>query len=140
MTRALEQELIHALIACIAPGGPPQERPIRAGRAAVMSRLEEALAAHPDRPLPVPDLCAATGVSERTLRRRCAEFLGMSPGRYFRLRQLRLARAALRRPDCATTVAAVARRYGFAELGRFASLYRAVYGEMPSATLRLRRQ
>ena len=63
----------------------------------------------------------------------------MSPGRYLRLRQLRLARAALRRPDCAATVAEVARRYGFGEPGRFASLYRAVYGEAPSATLRPRR-
>ncbi len=140
VARALEQELIDALIACLAPDSRPQSRPIRARRAAVMNRLEETLAAHPDRPLHMPELCAAVGASERTLRLCCAEFLGTSPARYLRLRQLRLVRAALRRPDSSTaTVAAVARRYGFGELGRFASLYCDVYGEAPSATLRLRR-
>ncbi len=140
VARALEQELIQALIACLAPKALMQARPVRAGRAAVMNRFEDELAARPDRPSHVPELCAAIGVSERTLRLCCAEFLGMSPARYLRLRQLRLARAALRRTDCAATVAEVARRYGFGEPGRFASLYRAVYGEAPSATLRLRRQ
>ena len=139
VARALEQELIHALIVCLEPDAPPQTGLTSVRRAAVMNRFEEALAAHPDRPLHMPELCLAIGVSERTLRLCCADFLGMSPARYLRLRRLKLARAALRKPDCATTsVAAVARRYGFGELGRFASLYRAVYGETPSATLRLR--
>jgi len=135
--RALEQELIHALIACLRLDAELQVSPIKTRRAAVMARFEEALAAHPDRPLHMPELCLAIGISERTLRICSTEFLGMSPVRYLRLRRLKLARAALRRLDAATTsVAAVARRYGFGELGRFASLYRAVYGETPSATLR----
>src|SRR5208282_4059956 len=112
----------------------------KARHAAVMNRFEETLAAHPDRPLHVPELCMAIGVSERTLRLCCAEFLGMSPARYLRLRHLKLVRRALLKPESATTnVAAVAKRYGFTELGRFASVYRAVYGEAPSATLRLGR-
>ena len=140
VTRALEQELIHALITCLSPEAPLQSRSIKARRAVVMNRFEDVLAAHPDRPLHMPELCMAIGVSERTLRLCCAEFLDVSPGRYLRLRQLRLARRALLAPDSArTTVAAVARRYGFGELGRFAGLYRAVYGEAPSATLRERR-
>jgi len=32
-------------------------------------------------------------------------------------------------------VAEVARRFGFAELGRFAGTYRATFGETPSTTL-----
>jgi AraC-like DNA-binding protein len=79
----------------------------------------------------------ALGVSERTLRACCAEFLGMSPGRYIRLRRLNLVRAALRCADPATTsVGELARRYGFSELGRFAIRYRTIFGETPSATLR----
>ena len=137
--RSLEQQLIHALVTCLMPDAPLQIRPISARRSVVMKRLEDALAAHPDRPLHVPELCAAIGVSERTLRVYCAEFLGMSASRYLGLRRLRLARAALRNPDSEnTTVASVARRYGFTELGRFAHFYRAVYGEAPSTTLRLR--
>jgi transcriptional regulator GlxA family with amidase domain len=37
------------------------------------------------------------------------------------------------------TVADIAMRYGFWELGRFAGVYRARYGETPSATLRGRK-
>ena len=79
---------------------------------------------------------AATSVAERTLRVCCTEFLGMSPGSCARLRRLNLVRAALRQADPATTsIAAVARQYGFSELGRFAVVYRTVFGEMPSTTL-----
>ncbi len=139
VTRALEQELINALITCLRPDGPLQTRPVSARRGAVMNRFEEVLAAHADRPLPMPELCMEIGVSQRTLRLCCAEFLGMSPVRYLRLRRLKLARGALRKADPETTsVAAVARRYGFTEFGRFASVYRAVYGETPSTTLRMR--
>jgi transcriptional regulator GlxA family with amidase domain len=67
----------------------------------------------------------------------CADFLGMSPGQYARVRRLNLVRAALRRAEPATTaIAEVARQYGFCELGRFAASYRATFGEAPSTTLR----
>jgi len=139
VTRALEQELIHALITCLAPDAPPQARPIRARRAAVMNRFEDMLAAQPGRHLHMPELCEAVGVCERTLRLCCAEFVGMSPRQYLRLRQLKMVRTELQKADPATTsVAAAARKYGFGELGRFAGMYRTVYGEMPSATLQLR--
>ena len=140
VTRALEQELIHALVNCLSPNAPSQIRPLGTRRAAVMRRFEETLAAHPDQSLHIPQLCMAIGVSERTLRASCAEFLGMSPGWYLRLRRLKLVRTALLRPNLTTiSVAGTARRYGFGEPGRFACMYRAVYGEAPSATLRLRR-
>jgi transcriptional regulator GlxA family with amidase domain len=55
------------------------------------------------------------------------------------LREIRLRRAHedLRAADpSATTVAAIARRWGFAHMGRFAREYQAAYGQTPSATLR----
>jgi len=98
----LEQELIHALVTCLAPEALMQTRLIGVRRTAVMSRLEDVLAAHTDRPLRVPGLCAETGVSERTLRLYCAESLGMSPARYLRLRHLKLARKSLLEVDSET--------------------------------------
>ena len=123
--RALEQELIRALINCLTPDDQAPVRSFRPRRMALMNRFEDVLAAHHDRPLHVPELCIAIGVSERTLRTCCAEFLGMSPGRYLRLRQLKMVRTALQTADPTTTsVGAIARRYG----------------ETPSATLQARRR
>src|SRR5262249_39300888 len=105
--------------------------------AEIMLRFEDALAAHVDRQPGVTALCAAIGVPERTLQACCVEFLGMSPSRYLRLRRLNMVRAALRRADPATaSVAEIAQHYQFSDLGRFAAVYRAIFGEMPSATLR----
>jgi transcriptional regulator GlxA family with amidase domain len=85
----------------------------------------------------MPELCAAIGVSERTLRVCCAELLGMSPTRYLLLRRLNMARSALRRADPATArVAEIARSYQSQEVGRFAVTYRTIFGETPSTTLR----
>jgi AraC-like DNA-binding protein len=101
-----------------------------------MARLEDTLASHWHRHLPMPKLCAPVGVPERTLRNCCAQFLRMSPLTYARLRRLTLARFALRsaNPD-RVTVAGIARQHGFSELERFAVAYRTLFGETPSRTL-----
>ena len=85
----------------------------------------------------MPELCALIGVTERTLRSCCAEFLGISPSRYVLLRRLKRVRIALRDADPNTAdVAELARYCGFTELGRFAGVYHAAFGETPSTTLR----
>jgi|SRR5690242_13657182 len=67
----------------------------------------------------------------------CEKILGLPPARYHRLRRLQLVHRALRSAGPQTRVtSAVARNFGFRELGRFAASYRALYGELPSATLR----
>ena len=101
-----------------------------------MDKFEDALALYPGS-LDMSELCVALSIPERSLRGCCAEFLGMSPTRYHLLRRLNLARAGLQRSEFERQgVADVARRCGFAELGRFAAAYRAVFGELPSATWR----
>jgi AraC-like DNA-binding protein len=60
----------------------------------------------------------------------------MGPKRYLLLRRMHLARQALRAGGhSAATVTETAMRYGFWHLGRFAGEYRALFGEMPSASL-----
>jgi transcriptional regulator GlxA family with amidase domain len=87
-------------------------------------------------PLATTELCELIGVTERTLRSCCAEFLGMSPTRYVLLRRLSRARVALRDadPDRAS-LSELVRTFGFAELGRFETAYRAAFGETPLTTL-----
>jgi AraC-like DNA-binding protein len=136
VARAIEQGLIHALVTCLSA----KARDDGAGRrhhTGIMVRFEDVLADHPNRPLPMPQLCARIGVTERTLRSCCAEFLGISPSRYMLLRRLKAARIALRDADPATaSVAEIASGCGFTELGRFAVACRAAFGESPSTTLR----
>jgi AraC-like DNA-binding protein len=134
--RALEQDLVHALVGCIA-GSRPRDAERGQRHAETMARFEEVLAARSDRPLSMPELSAAVGVPERTLRMVSVDFLGLSPLAYARLRRLNLARRALLRGDAGSaSVASIARTYGFSELGRFAAAYRALFAEPPSATLR----
>jgi AraC-like DNA-binding protein len=137
VSRALQQELLHALVNCLTAEDASDHLRRRQRHADVMASFEDALAAHDHSHLNLPQLCMAMGVPERTLRACCTEFLGMCPTRYYLLRRLNRARSALRRADPETaSVAQIARDHQFLEHGRFAVAYRAVFGETPSATLR----
>jgi AraC-like DNA-binding protein len=136
VARAIEQGLIHALVTCLGARAR-DDGTARLHNTRIMARFEEVLANHPNRPLPMPQLCALIGVTDRTLRSCCAEFLGISPTRYMLLRRLKAVRIALRDADPATaSVAEIAGGCGFTELGRFAVIYRTAFGESPSTTLR----
>jgi AraC-like DNA-binding protein len=137
VARAMEEALLHAIVACLASGEPVEVPRAHQHRRAVMHRLEEALQANPCEALYMADLCKAAGVSYPTLRASCQEHLGMSPKRYLWLRRMHLARRALRRADLEmTTVTEIATDCGFWELGRFSVAYRSLFGESPSTTLR----
>jgi AraC-like DNA-binding protein len=134
--RAVEQEFIHALVNCLTTSAADSHPIIRRRHAEVMMRFEELLRRDDHKQPGVPELCAAIGVPERSLRECCAKFFGLSPVRYILLRRLNLVRAQLRRADPATTtVAQIALQYHFSEFGRFAAAYRTLFGERPSETL-----
>jgi AraC-like DNA-binding protein len=140
VARALEQDMLYAVVHCLA-GAHEGDAIVKARRhhAVVMARFEDALTQHIDHKLKMPALCAEVGVAERTLRMCCAEFLGVSPMRYALLQRMNRARAALRRADPSrTSVAEIARNNQFLEFGRFAVTYRGIFGESPSVTLQRR--
>ena len=130
----LEQQLLHALIECLSEGAAEETATGRHHRD-ILARFEEMFAAEPC--LPMTDICAALGVSERMLRDCCKKHLGVGPSGYRRLRAMQQVYRALRNgaPD-ALSVSEVARRHGFHDLGRLAATYRVLYGELPSGTLR----
>ena len=137
VAKAMEQELVRAMIACLSVGMIVQTYNFGYQRVPVMVRFEQLLEANQGKSLYVAEICAAIGVSDRTLRAHCQEHLGMSPHRYLWLRRMHLARRKLALADPATTtVTVIANDLGFGELGRFAVLYRKLFGEAPSATLR----
>jgi AraC-like DNA-binding protein len=135
--RALENELIHVMVRCLAEGGAVESTAGCRRHDTIIARFEEFLEANPDRPLYLTEICAAIGVAERTLRASCEEHLGMGPIRYLTLRRMHLARSALRRADPSkSTVTRIVTDHGFWELGRFSIAYRTLFGESPSETLR----
>jgi AraC-like DNA-binding protein len=136
VARALEQGLIETLVFCLTTASARTAGYANRHHARIMVKFEEVLAKHPGRPLRMPELCELIGVSDRTLRVCCAEFIGMSPIQYVLLRRLKEVRRVLRDADPdRVSVAEVARHFGFSELGRFAGRYRATFCETPSATL-----
>jgi AraC-like DNA-binding protein len=135
--RALEEQLIHVMVRCLAEGAGVEPTMGARRHDAMIVRFEEFLEANPDQPLYLTEICAALGVGERTLRIACEEHLGMGPIRFLKLRRMHLVRQALFRADQSkATVSRIATDHGFWELGHFSIAYRALFGESPSETLR----
>jgi AraC-like DNA-binding protein len=134
--RALEQQLIHLMVRCLTEGSVSTMTGGGRRHDAIVARFEEFLEANPNTPLYLPEICAAIGAAERTLRDACEKHLGMGPIRYLALRRMHLVRRALARAvSSTTTVTRIATDHGFWELGRFSVNYRAMFGETPSVTL-----
>lgn len=99
---------------------------------------EEFMRANAGEPLTLAEIADAAGVSVRTLTAGFRNFRDQSP-----MQQLRDIRMAAARNDLLQgpgngSVADIALRWGFGNLGRFAGDYRRRYGETPSETLRRR--
>ena len=103
----------------------------------IVRNAESYLRMHAQRPVHLQELCEHTNTSERTLRRAFIEKYDMPPARYlgnWRLCQVRRTLSASNKLEL--TVSDAAFNFGFWELGRFASQYRRLFGELPSQTLR----
>jgi AraC family ethanolamine operon transcriptional activator len=134
----MEESVLSVL--ALALGSAAQIRPVTYGapaRARVLRHVEACLEARKGETVYLADLCAVTGVSERTLRTVFQESYGMSPVQYLKLRRLHQVRRALRRADSdLNTVQSVANSFGIWHLGRFAVEYRKLFGEPPLETLK----
>jgi len=103
------------------------------------ARLREAVEhvhAHAHLPLDTTTVAQHVDLTVRGLQQAFTRHLGTTPTEYLRGVRLDRARVELREagPDT-STVADVARRWGFGHLGRFAASYAERFGEYPSETL-----
>jgi AraC-like DNA-binding protein len=106
---------------------------------AVVKQAIDLMRGHPETGWTTAEVARATGVSARVLQKAFAQAGEPPPMTY--LRQLRLHRVRAELTDASQTwspaaVTAVAGRWGFVHLGRFAQQYRQLFGEAPSQTLR----
>lgn len=110
---------------------PPAHRAIRTAI--------DIVEADPALPWTVTSLAARSYISVRTLQAGFQRHAGVSPMAYLRQVRLRRAHQDLVLADPSTeTVTAVAYRWGFTNLSRFAALHKARYRESPACTLRRR--
>ncbi len=111
-------------------GPTPVPAHIQAARAAIDELPEQALTA--------ASLARQVGVSARSLQAGFRAHVGLSPMQYLRAVRMRRVRDELLAGDARrATISAIAHRWGFTHLGRFAQDYRSRYGESPSQTLRV---
>jgi AraC-like DNA-binding protein len=110
---------------------------VAAVRPPVVARAVDYLHDHVADPITVADVARHCGISVRSLQDGFQRHVGKSPSAYLRALRIRGVHEELvaTSPELAT-VAAVAHRWGFVHLGRFASLYSAEFDESPSQTLR----
>jgi AraC-like DNA-binding protein len=136
VARGLEETLIETLVGCVADAPMCEDSAAQRRHQLIMRRFHRVVEQNADSALYIPEICAAIGVSARTLQTCCHEHLGMGPKRYLLLRRMHLAHRAFRKGAfVGSTVTQIAAEYGFWELGRFASLYKSLFSEKPSETL-----
>jgi AraC-like DNA-binding protein len=135
VARALKQSLIGATIACLSDADAANDTWAQQTHDTIMRRFRRVLEEHPNRPIYMPEICAAIGVPERTLRLCCQERLGMGPKQYLTRQRMYLVHRALKSAETEATVTEIATRFGFWHLGRFSAGYHAMFGELPSTTL-----
>lgn len=129
--------LVARVVDCLMPHlavTPQRDVPL-----ARLQRLEAWVDGHVDTPISLGTLCDLAGVGERSLQKAFEARRGVSPMRFVVERRLEAARRRLEN-GVAGSVTRVALDLGFDHLGRFASEYRALFGESPSAALWRRRR
>jgi len=100
-----------------------------------LKKALDLLKAEPARAWTIGQIALACGVGHRTLQRHFRRFIGRMPVEFLRDLRLDRARQELLRGARPASVTEIAVRSGFNHVGRFATQYRARYGETPSATL-----
>lgn len=96
----------------------------------------EFMCANINKPITMPMVAHAAGVSTRALEAGFRAFKDTTPAAYLQMLRLRAAREDLLDPENQMLLKEICLKWGFFQFGRFSAIYRAHYGENPSATRR----
>ena len=108
-----------------------------AGRCQVVREATDYAMSNTAEPITVADLCEKLNISRRMLNYCFQDALDLNPVQYLRSLRLNGVRRDLRDPDGGgLQIRDVAAKWGFWHLPRFAAEYRALFGELPSETVR----
>jgi len=106
-------------------------------RWAIVMKARELVSRPLNHAMTVDDLCAQLHVTRRTLQNHFQRVVGESPADFLKAVRLNACRRRLREVSVASlTVQEVAAQWGFFHMGHFSADYKAMFGELPSQTLR----
>lgn len=136
----MQDDLLSSVLAIMANDESHRSQVSTLNAKQLVGQAIELVQDHRDLRLSVRNLAANLDVSERTLQYAFRNQLQVSPQEFLIAYRIQQARKDLQGSDPEQiTVGAVATKYGFFDLGRFAAKYRQLYGELPSLTLRRRK-
>ena len=130
---SMSRDVIAAVAAALVQPGDDRADMPAAKRARTVRDARELVMNSPDGYMSVADLCHTLRVSRRALQYAFQEALGVGPSTYLRAIRMNGARRAIKN---VRSVADAATLWGFWHFGRFASNYKAMFGELPSETFR----
>lgn len=118
----------------------PAPLPTYQARKAIVQRARHYVLSNLHEPVTIAELCEALQTSRRTIQYCFQDVLNTNPVQYLRAIRLNNVRRELRDGNAPVTqVQDVAARWGFWHLSHLATDYRAMFGELPSDTLRKQR-
>jgi AraC-like DNA-binding protein len=119
--------------------GEPLEREKDTKASHAMSRALEMIHGSELETILASELCVYAGCSQKTLEKIFVKQFGVTPKKYIKCLRLARVRQSLRNPEslAGASIIELAGAHGFWHMGQFAADYRAIYGELPSATLKL---
>lgn len=138
MGAALQEAVISGLVLLAAGSSPAASNSLAdLNSANVVQQAIAYMDRRADQPITISSLAGHLGVSIRSLQTAFRAELDITPHEHLRAVRLGRARQDLLLASARDiSVAQVARRWGFSNLGRFAAHYSQVYGESPKDTLR----
>ncbi len=136
--RNLEEQLLNAIVMLGAHAELfGRSTSLLGSKTRLVNRAKSLVLEREDHCVTVSDLCRQLSVSRRTLQYAFEVVCGMSPLSYIKVMRLNRVHRELRHQagNAECSVGDVAARHGFWHQSRFASEYRKLFGELPSATL-----
>jgi AraC-like DNA-binding protein len=136
-TGEVERQICFEILNCLDHSTAHSRGVDRSKRHRAMKLSLDMIASRSPQDISVLDLVNNSGVSQRTLEYAFLDRFAITPQQY--LNALRLHRVHLQLLSShqrATTVEEVAQQHGYTQSGHFAQAYRAIYGQLPSRTLK----
>lgn len=136
---SVRDDVLEILFCLLIDAQPPRRRNevTRLTYSEIVNRCRELLLATPNEPVGVLELSRRLRVSRRTLQTSFLEVAGVTPHAYLRAIRLSSVRRLLRQTSSdRLSIKDAAARWGFVNMGKFASQYREMFDHLPSETPR----